>query len=127
MSYFNYFFQLNSFSDRISSSSPNLTNFNWIRDIQGVVVNNPSSQSFTMAPSTSITVFTAATKKFLYVETDKDLALTINGISGLVIKPVVVGSSVQPGTFLFNSTLTALIITNSSTTDTASVFVASAE
>lgn len=127
MAFLNYFLQFKAFSDKKPSNSPNLTNMNWVRDVQGIAVNNQSSQVFTIPASGSITVFSSATKKFLYVEADANLRLTINGATALTIAPVVIGSSSQPGSFLMNGALTALILTNPSSTDPVDVFVASAE
>lgn len=128
MAYLNYFLQFKVFADKNPSNSPNLVNLDWVRDVQGVAVANQSGQVFTIPASGSITVFTSATKKFAYIEADAALQLGINGsATPLTISPVVIGSSSQPGSFMFNGLLTALILTNPSSTDPVNVFVASAE
>ncbi len=127
MPFFNYFFSLQCVSDRKPSNNPSLTNFKWVRDIQGVSVENPSSQTLTIAPSGVTTVFTGSAKKFLYVESDAQVNLTINGIAGLSIKPIVIGTSTQPGSLLLNSAIASLILTNPSSTDPLDIFVATSE
>lgn len=127
MAFLNYFLQFKSVSDKIPSNSPNLTTMDWVRDIQGVIVENQSAQVLTIPASGSVTVFTAANKKFLYVEADAALQAEINGSATLNIAPVVIGSSSQPGSLLLNGAVTALILTNLSSTLAVDVFVASAE
>lgn len=128
MAFLNYFLQFKTFADKNPSNSPNLTLINWIRDVQGVSVENQAAQVLTIAPNSTISVFSAANKKFLYLEADLDLQLKINGSSDhMTVSPVVIGSSTQPGSFLINGALTSLILTNPSTTDSVDVFIASAE
>lgn len=127
MATLNYLLQMKATADKKPSNSPNLTIFGVVRDIQGVVAGNPSSESITIPASGSITVFTSATKKMAYVEADKPATLLINGSATLTITPVVIGSSTQPGCMLINSALTSLTITNPSATDALNVFVASIE
>lgn len=128
MAFLNYFLQFKSFADKKPSNSPNLTNMNWVRDVQGVPVENQSAQVITIPASGSVTVFTAAAKKFAYVEADADLEVTVNGAAApLTIKPVVIGTSSAPGSFLINAALASLVLHNPSTTDEVSVFVAHAE
>lgn len=127
MAFLNYFLQFKAFADKNSSNSPNLTNMNWVRDVKGVTVDNQSSQVLTIPANGSVTVFTGATKKFAYVEADADLNVAINGGAALLIKPLVIGTSSAPGSLLVTATLTSLVLSNPSSTDEVSVFVASAE
>lgn len=127
MPYLNYFLQFKVFADKKPSNNPSLALTNWIRDVQGVSVENVVTQYLTIPASGSITVFTSATKKFAYVEADADLQVAVNGGSAITIKPVVIGSAKQPGSFLINASLTALVITNPSSTSEVNVFVANAE
>jgi hypothetical protein len=127
MAFLNYFLQFKAFADKNTSNSPNLTNMNWVRDVKGVTVNNQSSQVLTIPASGSVTVFTGATKKFAYVESDENLNVAINGAAALQIKPLVVGTSTEPASLLVTATLTSLVLTNPSSTDPVSVFIASAE
>jgi hypothetical protein len=128
MAYLNYFLQFKAFADKNLSNSPSLSLTNWVRNVQGVAVDNVATQYMEIPASGSITVFTAASKTFAYVEADAPLALTINGASTpLTITPVVIGSTTQPGSFLINASLTSLVLTNPSTTDAVGIFVAHAE
>lgn len=127
MANMNLLVALNTYSDANASNNPNLSNFKWSRDIVGFPVSNPVSQVLTLAPGASVTIFTSAAKKFVYVESDFDVNLAINGGSALTLKPYVINTSKVPGTFMLKSAFTALVITNPSGTDTANVFVAHAE
>lgn len=128
MAYLNYFLQFKAFSDKKPSNSPNLTVVNWSRDVQGVPVTNQLSQVLTIPASGSVTLFSSANKKFAYIEADANLHIGING-SGtpVVISPVVIGTNSCPGSFLMNGTLTALVLTNPSSSDPVEVFVTHAE
>lgn len=127
MAYLNYFLQFKAFADKKPSNSPSLALANWVRDAQGVVVDNVATQFLTIPASGSVTVFTSAAKKLAYVEADAPLNLVINGSANLSIAPVVIGGSAQPGSFFINASLAALILTNPSSTDEVTVFVAHAE
>lgn len=127
MPFLNYFLQFKSFADKKPSNSPNLTNMNWVRDVQGIQVDNQSAQVIEIPANGTVTVFSGAAKKFAYIEADADLDIAINGGDPLTIKPVVIGSSTQPGSFLINASLASLVLSNPSSTDPVSVFVAHAE
>ena len=127
MAYLNYFLQFKAFADKNPSNSPNLTVMDWVRDVQGVAVVNQSSQYLTILASGSVTVFTSASKKFLYLETSANVNAAINGAAPLTVSPLTIGSSVSPGSLLLTCALTSLVITNPSSTDAITVFVASAE
>lgn len=65
-------------------------------------------------------------KKFLYIESDKKISISINGSSSNTVEPFNVGTKQKPGIFLQNSTMYSAQITNNGQ-DTATVFHASAE
>lgn len=127
MAFLSYFLQFKASADKKPSNSPSLSSMSWVRDVQGVAIDNQSSQVLTIPANGYVTVFTGANKKFAYVEADKTVDMTINGAAALSISPVVIGSTSQPGSFLINAVLTELIIANPSTTDEVTVFVASVE
>lgn len=127
MAIFNFFLQLNTYSDSKANNAPNLSNFKWVRDISGVSVSNPSSQTFTIPASTSLTVFASAAKKFIYVEASQNANVAVNGNAAMLLKPFVIGSATQPGTLFLKMDVTGLVISNPSTTDELVVFVAAAE
>lgn len=115
---------LNAYSDKKPSNSPRLSAIKWSRDLTGLTVDNPGSQENTLAASGTISV---ANKKFIYIEAASAVSLTINGGAPITLNPFVVGTTVYPGVFMLNSTISTLVITNLSSTDEADVFVASAE
>jgi hypothetical protein len=126
MAFMNLLVFLSSYSDPKGSNSPALSNFKWSREIDGLQVSNPSSQVLTIPANGSATVFTGAQKKFLYVESDLQANLTVNG-SAISIKPYVINTSTKPGHFLMGGDVNSLVIANPSTTDSITVFIASAE
>lgn len=129
MALLNFLLSLNAYSDKKSSNSPNLSNFKWIRDIQGIPTERVTSQALTVNPSTPLTVFSGYARKFLYVETMHDVDLNINGGATIInIKPVVINNSKQPGQFLvITGNITSLQIINNESTDFAEVFIATCE
>lgn len=126
MALMNLLMFLNTYSDSQGSNNPALSNFKWSRELDCLPVNNPSSQVFTLAPGASVTVFASASKKFVYVESDIQAGLTVNG-SAISIKPYVINTSTKPGHFMMSGDVNSLVIANPSQTDSANVFVASVE
>lgn len=123
MATFNLLVYLNAYSDTKSSNSPNLSNFRWNRDIEGVTASNPVGQAVTLDPSEVRTIFTGSiVKKFLYLEAKTACAFLINGTIAESVKPFVIGSSTQPGIFAKTSDITSLVITNPSSTDPLEVY-----
>lgn len=57
MSNFSFEVFLKAFSDGRSSNAPSLENFSWDRSANGVFVNSPLSQGFTLAPGENRTLF----------------------------------------------------------------------
>ena len=127
MAYLNYFLQFKAFADKNPSNSPSLSNMNWVRDVQGVVVTNQSSQYLTIPASGVVTVFTSAAKKFLYLETSANVSATINGTAPLTVSPLTIGTVVSPGSLMLTSTVASLVLTNPSSTVAITIFVACAE
>lgn len=110
------------------SNNPSMINFKWNRAIQGINSDNVLSQSLVVPVSSSKTLFTgAAVHKFLYLETNSELTLLINGSISVVVKPFVNGSVVSPSVFMLTSDITSVVATNASADDEAEVFFATAE
>lgn len=127
MAFLNYFLQFKIFADKNPSNSPNLTALNWVRDIQGVSVDDQSAQVFTIPASSTVSVIPAASaKKFLYLEASAALSVKINNTAIVPIAPVVIGSGSSPGSLLLTALITQLDVTNNGTDD-VTIFVASAE
>lgn len=127
MAYLNYFLQFKAFADKIPSNNPSLANLSWVRDAQGIPVDDQSGQFMTIAAGATVEVIPAASsKKFLYLESSGALAVTLNGSIVLTIQPVVIGSATQPGSLLLNSSITQLSLQNNGS-DAVTVFVAHAE
>lgn len=128
MSKLNISINLNTYSDKRSSNAPSMTNFKWNRTINGIDAQNAQSQQFTIAPNTTVTLFTgSAVKKFTYLETDLEISMAINAADPESLKPVVINSSVFPGVFMRTSDITSIEVTNSSTTESATIFLATVE
>lgn len=124
MSKVNLLVVLNAYSDSRSSNAPNLTNFKWSRDIQGIDSAALHSESLVVAAGATVTLFSVgAALKFLYLECDQTADLVINGTINESVKPLVVGSGVSPGLFMRTSDITSLTIHNTSASD-ANVFFA---
>lgn len=126
MALFNFFLSLNAYSDKKSSNSPNLSNFKWTRDIQGIAAEKPASQAVKVPAGQSVTVFTSAAKKFLFVEASAQVDLEINGAAAITLNPIVINTSVYPGQFVASMTVNELILTNNGAED-IEAFVASHE
>jgi hypothetical protein len=126
MALFNFFLQLNAYSDQKGSNSPNLSNIRWARGINGLAAANPQSQVFTVAASATVAIVSSA-KKFIYIESDKDINISINGGAAISLKAFVINNTTQPGQFVFSGTITSVSIVNPSSTDTPQVFVATFE
>lgn len=121
-------FVLNAYSDKKGSNAPNLNNFRWTRDIQGVEAESPLSQEVTLAASETKTLFTgSAVKKFVYIEANKACDLVINGDEEADIKPFVINDSTQPGIFVRTSDITSIEVTNPSSTEELTVFFVAVE
>lgn len=127
MAFLNYFLQFKVFADKNPSNSPNLTALNWVRDIQGVSVDDQSAQVLTIPANSTVSVIPAASaKKFLYLEASAALDVKINNVATVTVAPVVIGSGTSPGSLLLNAVITQLDVTNNGTDD-VTIFVASAE
>ena len=57
MSNFSFSFYLNAYSDNNPSNAPSMNNFKWIRNINSLPVNNPTSVAFQLAPGEARTLF----------------------------------------------------------------------
>lgn len=127
MSIFNFFLHLNAYSDKKSNNSPSLNHFRWTRDIGGITVENPQSSAMTIAENSSTVVFDGKSNKILYLESNKEISVTINDTDTFVIKPIIVGTSSYPGSLYLTSLINKLEITNASLDEQASIFMACAE
>jgi len=132
MSIVNFSISINSYASSGSGCSitnnPQMVGFKWNRSIQGIESDNVLSQSLEVPVSSSVTLFSGSdVRKFLYLETDSQLTLLINGTITQIIKPLVSGNSVSPGIFVISSDITSLVVTNASSTDVANVFFATVE
>lgn len=125
MALMNLFIHLNAYSDKKASNSPNLTNFKWVRDIQGIPAEAPVSQVVVVPAGGSVTVFENASKKFLYAECAKEAQIELNQSQvNTTIKPIVIGTSSLPGQFLLNADVEDLVITNPDSDNDIEVFIA---
>jgi hypothetical protein len=68
----------------------------------------------------------SAAKKFVYLESDGHISLSINGSAAGEIEPLISLSSTQPGIFVRTSTQYSMSVTNIGT-DTAALFLATVE
>lgn len=128
MSKLNLSILLSTYSDKRSSNAPALNNFKWARNISGIDAKNPSSQTITLAPSATLTLFTgSAIKKLVYLETDKEVNAAVNGAANISIKPIVINDSTFPGILLRTSDITSLAVTNPSATESLTIFLATVE
>ena len=109
-------------------NNPQQIGVRWNRSIQGIPSDNVLSQTLEVPVSSSVTLFTgAAVRKFLYLETDSQLSLLINGSITIVVNPLLNGTISNPGVFMVSCDITSVVVTNASATDVASVFFATAE
>lgn len=73
----------------------------------------------------AIAVYSSA-KRLVYLEADKHCSITLNGVSGDDIEPLIMNNNVIHGIFMRTSLMYSMSVTNVST-DTASLFLASVE
>jgi hypothetical protein len=73
----------------------------------------------------SVTIYSSA-KKLVYVETDKPVNVTVNGIAESKIEPFIEGNNSLPGMLLKRSTMWEMTITNNGT-DMATLYFVSIE
>lgn len=128
MSKLNLSIFLSTYSDKRASNSPNLSNFKWAREINGIQAENPVSMAVTLAPNETRVLFTgAAVKKLVYLETNLLIEADINAEDTIELKPIVVNNAVFPGVLLRTSDITSLEVTNPSSTEEATIFLAMVE
>jgi len=60
MNKLNYMVYLQAFADQSPNNNPSLGNFKWTREVSGALVSNPVSNSFTLAPNESRTLFSGS-------------------------------------------------------------------
>lgn len=119
---------LSTYSDKRASNAPSLTNFKWNRAVAGIDAANVLSQTATLAPSESVTLFTgSAIKKLVYLETSHEITVTANAEDPAPLKPIVVADATFPGILLRTSDITSLVVTNPSTTESVTIFLATVE
>lgn len=73
----------------------------------------------------SVVVYSSA-KKIIYMETDKNVNITINGAAESKIEPFIEGNTTYPGILFKRSTMWSMIVTNNST-DMATLYFVSVE
>jgi len=109
-------------------SNPQQVQFKWQRSIQGIPSDNVLSQSLDVPVSSSVTLFTGSdVHKFLYLETNSELSLLINGTITIDVKPLLNGTVINPGVFMVSCDITSVVVTNASAIKVASVFYTTAE
>lgn len=123
MAIVNFSVFLNSYSDPRASNNPNLSNFKWMREINGINTTAATSMSAQIAASQSKTFFTNDPKQMIYIEADQPCDITINGVLAPSLVPVTINGVTLPGVFLINSIVNTLQVTNNGTA-IANVFVA---
>jgi hypothetical protein len=127
MAKLNIFVSLKAYSDSKPSNSPNFENFKWVREINGYSIAGAVSQMVDIPANSSLTLFTGANKKLVYLECSAQVQAAYNGASPETIKPVVVGSNTFPGINLKTSDISSLTVTNPSLTDAVTIFLATVE
>lgn len=65
-------------------------------------------------------------KQLVYLESDQDCSMLINGVAGGEIQPFIINNSTFPGIFMRSSIMYSMSVTNNSTSP-ANLFLASAE
>lgn len=65
-------------------------------------------------------------KQLVYLESDQDCSMLINGVAAGDIQPIIINNSVFPGVFMRTSIMYSMSVTNNSTSP-ANLFLASAE
>jgi len=132
MSIFNLSISLNSYNS--NGTGCNITNnpaqsiFRWNRAISNISSDDVLSQSITIPVSSSTTLFTGSSPyQFLYLETDSQLTLLINGTITVVVNPFVNGTVISPGVFMTSCDITSVVVTNSSAINPADIFFAAIE
>jgi hypothetical protein len=118
---------LSTYSDKRASNATSLNNFKWNRDINGIDATNPASRAFVVDATSSLTLFDdAEAKKLVYIESDQEVELTINGETALTLKPVIINDSKFPGIFLQTSDITSIAVNNAGAED-ANIFLITVE
>ena len=64
---------------------------------------------------------------FLYMETNSQVSVLINGTQTLVINPIIIGTSTFPGVLMLNCDITSVVVTNASATNEADIYFAAIE
>src|SRR5450631_4030842 len=75
MSKLNFLLYLNAYEDRHSSNAPNRSNFKWERDVNSILVNNPSSLEFSLAPGETRTLISGQRTLTQTLSTQYSIAL----------------------------------------------------
>lgn len=116
---------LNSYNDSCQTSTPQLSNFKWNREINGIPFTAENSQMVQIPTSGSVTLLTGDSKKFLYIDTDQSISVIYNRGTAVVVNPFQINGKLQPGVFFISGAVGSLTITNPSSTVAANVFFAS--
>jgi hypothetical protein len=114
---------LNSYNDSCQTSTPQLNNFRWERDIYGIPFTQENSQMLVVQPNATVTLLASDNKSFIYIDTDQSLSMIYNGGSAIVVNPFNVNGKLQPGVFFLSGTVNSVSITNTSAV-AANVFFA---
>lgn len=99
-------------------------NFKWSHRVKGVTASTPSSGEISLAAAASKTLFTGETNIMIYIESDQDLDIVINGsATANTLIPPTAGSERKSGVFFNTGDIQSVTITNTSA-NTANVFYA---
>lgn len=98
-----------------------------ITDVTSNYIEIYSSKSLPeeISVQTTLSIYTSQ-KKFVYIESDKKIIISINGIISNKIEPIQFGTKQKPGMFLNTSSIYSLEIENKSL-ETATIFFVTAE
>lgn len=110
-------------------TNANVCNTNFARNAQyaGIDVSEHTIQEVTVGASETKTLFsviTAEAKKFIYLETDGECEVEVNGIAEVALKPIAIGHSQKNGVYLKSSDIESVAITNNNATDIKIYYIA---
>ena len=86
----------------------------------GIDVSDQIAQEVTVAAAATVVLFTvlaADAKKFIYLESDKECDIIVNGTTESTLKPVVINDTSKKGVFIKSTDLETVSITNNGAAD----------
>lgn len=125
MSKANLLINLRGYEGNNANSSPN--NFNVNFQYVGVEISEETIQKITVPAGDTVSLFSVApaeAKKIVYIESDGECDIIVNGSSESKIKPVLIGDSMKNGVFLKTSSIESLSIVNNGAEDIAIYYIA---